>query len=99
MLIFVGFRNPIFHEYVEGIQEYAEANTKKFYLVAERGAIEKHLHFQGMVIVKTSTLPAFRKSLYKAMGFGASKDGLNATPPIREKQPIFSYPKRYETDP
>ena len=69
------------HEYVEGIQEYAEANTKKFYLVAERGAIEKHLHFQGMAIVKTSTLAAFRKSLYKAMGFGASKDGLNATPP------------------
>ena len=69
------------HEYVEGIQEYAEANTKKFYLVAERGAIEKHLHFQGMAIVKTSTSAAFRKSLYKAMGFGATKDGLNATPP------------------
>jgi hypothetical protein len=68
-------------EYVEGIQEYAEANTVKFYMAAERGAIEKHLHFQGMAIVNTSTLAAFRKSLYKAMGFGASKDGLNPTPP------------------
>ena len=67
--------------YVEGIQEYAEANTVKFYMAAERGAIEKHLHFQGMAIVNTSTLAAFRKSLYKAMGFGASKDGLNPTPP------------------
>ena len=69
------------HEYVEVIQEYAEGNTVKFYMVAERGAIEKHLHFQGLAIVKTSTLAAFRKSLYKAMGFGSSKDCLNATPP------------------
>jgi hypothetical protein len=68
-------------EYVEGIQEYAEANTVKFYMAAERGVIEKHLHFQGMAIVNTSTLAVFRKSLYKAMGFGASKDCLNPTPP------------------
>ena len=61
--------------YVQGIQEYVEGNTVKFYMVAERGVIEKHLRFQGMVIVKTSTLDAFRKSLYKSMGFGASKDG------------------------
>ena len=68
-------------EDVEGIQEYAEANTVKFYMAAERGAIEKHLHFQGMAVVNTSTLAAFRKSLYKDMGFGASKDSLNPTPP------------------
>ena len=68
-------------EYIDGLQEYAENNTLKFYMSAERGAIEKHLHFQGMAIVRTTTLAAFRKSLYKAMGYGPVKEGLKATPP------------------
>jgi hypothetical protein len=34
-------------EYVEDIQEYAEANTVKFYMAAERGAIEKYPVFSG----------------------------------------------------
>lgn len=68
-------------DYVEGLQEYATANTVKFYMSAERGAIEKHQHFQGMAIVRTTTLAAFRKALYKAMGFGLAKEGLDPTPP------------------
>ena len=68
-------------DYVQGLQEYAAANTVKFYMSAERGAIEKHQHFQGMAIVRTTTLAAFRKALYKAMGFGLAKEGLDPTPP------------------